>query len=103
MESWNKFENGTSIGTRGSEDGKIIADVEHPSGARLTLEEKGTVAPFSITSGVYGGFFHTSFFSDKETAEKSFKSMQAELSEFFSLELDSEQTYEWVTNFVNKY
>lgn len=103
MNTWNKFENGTTIGKKGSENGNIIADIEHPSGARLTLEEKGAVAPFSITSGVYGGFFHTSFFSDLETAEASFKSMQSDLSEFFSLEQNSEQTYEWVLDFVNKY
>ena len=35
----NITQNGSTIGERGSWDGEIIRDVEHPQGARLTLEK----------------------------------------------------------------
>ncbi|MAW97055.1 MULTISPECIES: hypothetical protein [unclassified Leeuwenhoekiella] len=56
---WNPFDQGNSIGTIGSEDGKILKDEENSFGARITLEENGSIAPFSITIGIYGLMFHT--------------------------------------------
>ena len=55
---WDQIGNGETIGTMGSENGEILIDDEHPAGARLTLEKDGETAPFTITSGVYGCFFH---------------------------------------------
>ncbi len=63
---WRTFEDGTTIGTIGSEGGKILKDEENTFGARLTLEDKGDVAPASITIGVYGIMFHTYYFDTIE-------------------------------------
>jgi len=45
----------------GSEGGKVRLDEEHPLGARITLEEGGAIAPWSITCGIYGWMCHTVF------------------------------------------
>lgn len=36
---WYSFDNGSTIGTDGSENGVIIKDEEHELGARITLEK----------------------------------------------------------------
>lgn len=69
---WIDFDQGKSIGQKGSEGGKIIRDEENTFGARVTLEEKGTVAPFSITLGIYDLMFHTEFFSTIDEGQRCF-------------------------------
>ncbi len=71
--AWIDFDKGRSIGTKGSEEGKIIRDEEHPFGARVTLEGKGHIAPFSITLGIYGLMFHTEFFSTLDEGQRCFE------------------------------
>lgn len=70
--SWYKFDGGKSIGTIGPEEGKISRDEENSFGARITLEENCTIAPFSITVGIYGSMFHTDFYSSLKAAEHQF-------------------------------
>lgn len=70
---WINFDEGKSIGEKGSEGGKIIRDEENTFGARVTLEDKGYVAPFSITLGIYGLMFHTEFFSTAEQGQRCFE------------------------------
>jgi len=48
--SWTDFDSGSSLGTRGSENGIIFRDFEHSSGARVTVERDGDTAPFSINA-----------------------------------------------------
>lgn len=60
MTGWIPFENGTTVGTTGSEGGTILRDELHPDGARITLER--TASQFAITCGVYGWMVHTRFF-----------------------------------------
>lgn len=60
-ENWYQFDNGKTIGTKGSEGGIIVEDLEHRSGARTTIEKDCDIAPFAITVGVYGLLFHTIF------------------------------------------
>ncbi|HMV46274.1 MAG TPA: hypothetical protein PLD20_03350 [Blastocatellia bacterium] len=79
--TWENFDKGQLIGTRGSEQGIILRDEEHSDGARITLERDGYSAPFSITSGIYGWIVHTSFFSTQQDAQTAFEEMKAELSE----------------------
>lgn len=69
---WIVFDEGKSIGQQGSEGGKIIRDEENTFGARVTLEDKGHTAPFSITLGVYGLMFHTEFFSTADQGQRCF-------------------------------
>src|SRR5689334_3998726 len=71
--NWINFDNGKSIGQKGSEGGKIIRDEENTFGARVTLEDKGSVAPFSITLGIYGLMFHTQFFSSLDQGQRCFQ------------------------------
>ncbi|MBA2964449.1 MULTISPECIES: hypothetical protein [Ramlibacter] len=76
---WISFENRTTIGQTGSESGVIVRDSEHPLGARITLEKDGSVAPYSITCGIYGCMVHTRFFSAEQEASQQFDLMAAEL------------------------
>src|SRR6187402_3466872 len=77
---WECFDNGKSIGEKGSESGTIIRDEEHTAGARVTLERDGGIAPFSITLGIYGMLFHTQFLSNEIKGNEIFD-MDKELIE----------------------
>ena len=68
MNGWTAFGDGTSGGTRGSEEGIILRDEEHSLGARITLEQGGRW-PYSITCGVYGWMVHTRFFATRDDAD----------------------------------
>ncbi len=80
------------MGTRGSEDGLILQDEEHPLGARITLESEirfGTAdpapIPFAITCSIYGLFFHTRFFAREADARGAFTEMKLELARILAL------------------
>ena len=77
--AWNSYESGKSIERQGSEQGLIMLDEECSDGARITLERTGTTAPFAITCGIYGWFFHTRFFGTEDSARESYQAMKAEL------------------------
>jgi hypothetical protein len=72
--SWGPFNEGSTIGAEGSEGGIILRDVEHPLGSRITLERGGAIAPYSVTCGIYGWFFHTRFLGSE--AEANLPAMQ---------------------------
>ncbi len=75
---WVAFDNGATIGQRGSEGGIIVRDDEHGDGARITLERGcAHCVPFAVTCGVYGWFFHTRFVGSE--AEAEFSAMRDEL------------------------
>ena len=97
---WIQIDNGETIGTVGSECGEIIEDDEHPKGARLTLEKGGDIAPYSITSGVYGCFCHTTYLSTLESDMAEMKSMKNEISDFFNTETNGDEEHEWIMAFV---
>ena len=82
--TWHAVDDGTTIGTRGSEGGLIVREEEHPSGARIALEEDGHIAPWSITCGVYWLFFHTRFFADRVTAEAEYAAMKSAIDALLS-------------------
>ena len=82
--SWQAVGDGTTVGTRGPEGGIIAIEEEHPSGARIALEEDGQIAPWSITCGVYWLFFHTRFFADRATAEAEYAAMKSALDALIS-------------------
>lgn len=79
--NWHEFDAGFSIGTSGSDVGIIVRDEEHTDGARITLEEDGSFAPFSITCNIYGWMFHTRYFSDEDEAIREFDRMKIDLDE----------------------
>ncbi|WP_462151422.1 hypothetical protein [Pseudoalteromonas xiamenensis] len=100
---WNQTDNGETIGTIGSESGEIIKDEEYSKGARLTLEKGGDIAPYSITSGVYGCFFHTTYLSTLEEGVNELYAMKAEISEFFDTETTSDEEQDWIMAFVGRH
>jgi len=88
---WNAFDNGATLGQRGSEDGVTIRDEEHSLGARITLERDGAIAPFAITCGIYGWMMHTRFFRLETEASSQYDLMRnaiAELLEKASMSSD---------------
>ncbi|GAA6767038.1 hypothetical protein AAFH68_29860 [Flavobacterium sp. CGRL1] len=96
-EGWVKYDNGNSIGKKGSEGGKIINDEENINVARITIETNAGNIPFAITFGIYGLMFHTEFFSDKETAVEYFERKKNEIDiilEMFETPEDNQDT-EW--------
>ena len=93
--TWTQFNSGTSIGTQGSEDGTIVADYEHELGARITIERDGCFAPFAITCGIYGWFFHTCFLSSGEEADSACMAMQSEMDTIIrSIPLTTDTDYD---------
>lgn len=89
---WRSFENGETLGTRGSEDGLILLDDEHAQGARITLESEirfGSASParmyYAITCGIYGLFFHTRFFTREDEGRDAFAEMKLELARILAL------------------
>lgn len=81
---WYPFDNGSTLGQKGSEDGETIRDEEHPLGSRITLERDTTAAPFAITCGIYGWMFHTRFFSTEDEATSQYVKMKDSLSELLA-------------------
>ncbi len=74
--AWERFEQGTTIGQRGSENGIIVRDDEYQQQARITLERNGMIAPFTITCGIYGWMFHTCFFATQVQADTAYDQMR---------------------------
>ncbi len=78
--SWSPFDDGATLGLPGSEEGTVVRDEEHLLGARITLERAASVAPFSITCGIYGWMMHTRFFDSEAEAEEQYDLMKQSLS-----------------------
>ncbi len=78
--SWQPFENGSTLGQAGSEEGTIVRDEEHALGARISLEHDTSVAPFAITCGIYGWMLHTRYFSSQQEAETQYDAMKQALA-----------------------
>ena len=82
---WSDFEGGKTIGTKGSESGTIIQDIENSNGARVTLEKECGNIPFAITLGIYGLMFHTHFESDKNKAIEYVERKKNQINKVFEL------------------
>lgn len=74
--AWSSYDGGETLGQTGSEGGVILRDEEHEDGARITLEEGGTTAPFAITCGIYGWMFHTTWCGTRQDADARFEQMR---------------------------
>jgi len=83
--AWYPFQEGSTTGQSGSENGVIVRDEEHPLGARVTLESDSATAPFTITCGIYGWMVHTRFFSAKGEADAEYDSMRDALASILAL------------------
>lgn len=82
---WSDFENGKTIGTKGSESGTIIHDIENSKGARITLEKECGNIPFAITIGIYGLMFHTHFESDIEKSNEYVTQTKYRVNKIFDM------------------
>lgn len=70
MDHWRPIRGGFA-GNVGSEGGTVRLDDDHPKGARITLEEGGVTAPWSVTCGLYGLMLHTAFFASESDARRA--------------------------------
>jgi hypothetical protein len=88
---WREAENGSTIGTRGSEKGLILRDEEHSAGARITLEAVGgsLPIPFAIACGLYGWFVHTCFLGAEQEAMSAYEAMRGELGRIAEMKDES--------------
>ncbi len=105
---WHPFDNGSTLGQKGSEEGDILLDEEHGAGARITLERNTTVAPFAITCGIYGWMMHTRFFETELEARSEYDRMKQALSELITAESetnfeDSHSVMQRIKSFVETY
>jgi hypothetical protein len=105
---WMTFDSGNSIGQRGSENGIILRDDEHPFAARITLEREGHTAPFTITCGIYGWMMHTRFFGTQQDAETEFEQMKYRLAEILNIiplktDPNVEEKMELVSDAISKF
>lgn len=97
---WVPYDNGSTIGTKGSENGTIIADEEFDDSARITMEECPRY--FAITCGIYGAVAHTAF-CDKKDSEEKYQSMKADLKEFILMDITDEEECAFYDAFTSKY
>lgn len=88
MATWYPFENGATLGQKGSEEGIIFRDEEHPLEARITLERDARTAPFAITCGIYGCMMHTRFFSLENEATSQYDEMKIALAVLLLTEIE---------------
>ena len=111
MSVWLPFEDGETIGIRGTEGGTVIADEQHPRGARIMLERDCLRAPFAITCTIYGWAYHTRFLADEATAKQAYDDMKVALLDILDLlpqseddEIaDAEQVEQAVEDFAERF
>ncbi len=99
---WHTFDQGRSLGTRGTEDGIIVLDEEHERGARITLEQGGRNAPWSLTCGICGCFMHVAFASSEDEANRKYSDMKRDLVEIMEAS-SSSPCYEKMRLFTDLY
>lgn len=109
---WESFDQGSTLGQTGSENGIILRDEEHPVGAQITLEKNG-FQPFAITCGIYGMLMvHTTFASEEKAAFVKYEAMKSDLSKFLLLlsasqDLPDDDYFEkasnWFSEFIDRF
>lgn len=97
---WIEYNDGITIGTRGSEEGIIIKDEEYQKSCCITLEK--TERGYAITCGVYGAMVHTAF-ANKDNYLEMYSTMKRDLAEFIDKKLKPPETYDFYDEFTRKY
>jgi hypothetical protein len=102
---WQPFEEAKTIGAQGSEEGVIVRDEAHESGARITLETGCRKIPFAITCGIPSLMVHTVYASSRERADSLMASMRVDLEDILALVSSHDQPgYEAaISEFVRRY
>ena len=88
MASWENYDDGKSLGEKGSEGGIILKDEEYSSCARITLEKGGYTAPFAITIGVYFTLLHTHFCKTIKDAENEYMIFKNKIKEITDMDIE---------------
>jgi hypothetical protein len=99
--SWGAFEQGRTIGARGTEEGTILLDEVHELGARITLEEGCRKIPFAITCGVAMLMVHTVYASSRTEADSLLVSMKSDIERLMTLEHPEAESA--ASEFVKRY
>jgi len=105
---WHPYEDGQTVGEKGSEDGVIVLDDAHDDGARITIECDGSVAPWSITCGISGWTAHTRFFPKESQARSECEEMKVAISAILdaisqSAPSDSNNVVSLIEQFVEQF
>lgn len=86
---WDDTDEGNTLGTIGSEGGKIIRDEEHDLGARITLEGKGDVSAASVVLDIYGVITHTCSYNSIEEAKADLGQLKSKIEKLlYHYEID---------------
>jgi hypothetical protein len=101
--SWHPYDNGNTLGTKGTEEGAILRDEEHGRGSRITLERETVIAPFAITCGIYGSMFHTTFASNEAEAIQKYDEMKVWLDRMLGDDVTEEAYLKRLQEFVDKF
>jgi len=83
--NWALFNDGKTIGSKGSENGIIISDFENFDGARITLEIDCGDISFAVTLGIYGLLLHTHFDNNLENSHKFIKEAKNKINMVFEM------------------
>lgn len=102
MGNWILYDGGSTIGEIGTENGEIIFDEEYENSSRITLERRNPIA-HSITCGIYGLTFHTTFATTETKAKEKYDGMKEDIKEFIDTCTDETDVATWVKQFVEKW
>lgn len=95
---WTTYEDGTTLGQNGSENGIILKDEEYANSCRITLEKCAKYC--TITCGIYGSMMHTAFCDETKSLD-IYEMMKADLKAFIDSNLSRDNEldfYEWFTS-----
>jgi len=79
--SWSTYAAGATVGEAGPAGGRVVRDEVHASGARITLEEGATPAPFVITCRLASALDHAWATSASAHAARVFSRMKSDLEQ----------------------
>ena len=97
---WTTYEDGTTLGQKGSENGIILKDEEYANSCRITLEKCTSYC--AITCGIYGSMMHTAF-CDKTKSLDIYEMMKADLKSFIDSNLSGDDELDFYKWFTSKY
>ena len=96
---WNLYDNGNTLGTRGTEQGIIILDFEDKEIGRITLENCRNY--YAITYGVYGELVDT-IFGNEDDLRNVVEGLKIELNAFKYLPYNDDDDYTLCEDIVNR-
>lgn len=102
MGNWILYDSGSTIGEIGTENGEIIFDEEYANSSRITLERMNSIA-HSITCGIYGLTFYTTFATTETEAKEKYDGMKEDIKEFIDTYTEETDVATWVKQFVEKW